>query len=209
MSGITINPGLVTNAPGKFSVTSDGYVQGAALNDPAVRNELVQGLVAVAQTTPLWGGMAITDSLTPATVGGSIGSVLALATAAANVTGFTVFDQATAMYQSPQSPVPLAPGGDGSSKFGGFINFYRLGSGARIAVQCSQAVAAALLAGASNIALYWDYTNQVLLSAPGGTALPVKLVGLDSVGGSKVVVYNSGTGFATYNESGYAAVIQI
>lgn len=209
MSGISINPALVTNAPGLFSLTTEGYVQGTALNDPAVRNELVSGVIAPATTTPMWGGEAITDSLWTAGVeSSSIGSVLALATAAANITGFTVFDQSSAMYSTPQSPVPLAPGGDGTRP-GGAINFYRLGSGARIAVACVQAVAAALAHGASNIAVYWDYTNQVLLSAPGGTALPVKLVGLDMIGNSKVVVYNSGTGYATWNTAGYTAIIQI
>jgi hypothetical protein len=210
MSGITINPALVTNAPGLFSVSTSGYVQGTALNDPAVRNELVQGIVAAAATTPMWGGIAITDSLVPlATIADAVGFVLAPATVETNITGFTVFDQATAMFSSPQSPVPLAPAGDGSSKPGGFINFYRLGSGARIVVACSQAVASALAGAASDVALYWDYTNQLLLSAPGGTALPVKLVGLDTKGTSKVVTYNSGTGFATWNETGYSAVIQI
>lgn len=210
MPGITINPALVSNAAGKFSLTTDGYVQGTAQNDPAVRNWLAQGLVAVAQTTPLWGGMAITDSLAnPAVVSQAIGTTLALATAQSNITGFTVFDQATAMVQSPQSPVPLAPAGDNVSKPGGFINYYRLGSGARIVVACSAAVAAALESGATNQALYWDYTNQVLLNAPGGTALAnVKVLDVN-VGNSKIVVYNSGTGFATWNESGSSAVIQI
>lgn len=210
MPGVTINPALVTNAAGKFSLTTDGYVQGTALNDPAVRNELVQGIVAVAQTTPLWGGMAITDSLAnPASVSQAISASLALATAQGNITGFTVFDQANAMIQSPQSPVPLAPAGDNAGHPGGFINFYRLGSGARIVVACSAAVAAALESGASNQALYWDYTNQVLLNAPGGTALAgVRILDVN-VGNSKIVVYNGGTGFATWNESGSSAVIQI
>lgn len=208
MPGVTINPALVTNAPGRFSLTTDGFVQGMALDDPAIRNSLVQGVVAPAQQTPLWGGMGITDSLTTAGVeAASIGSVLALATSQANLTGFTVFNQSLAMINSPQSPVPLAPGGD-TVKPGGAINFYRLGSKARIAVKCSGAVAAALAAGASNIALYWDYTNQQLLNAPGGTAIAVKLVGLDA-GGSKVVSYDGATGFATWVENGNTAIIEI
>lgn len=203
MPGITINPGLVTNALGSFGVTSDGYVAGTALDSPSIRNSLVSGIVAPGAANPMWGGEAITDSLVTAGVEAkSIGAVLALATAMANITGFTVFDQSAAMIQTAQSPVPLAPPT-------GAINFYRLGSGARIAVPCDSGVAAALAGGASNQAVYWDYTNQKLLSAPGGTALPVKVLDVDTNGNSKIVVYNSGTGFATWNNSGFTAIIQI
>lgn len=203
MTGLTINPALMTNAAGGFTASSEGYVQGFALDDPSVRNELVAGIVSPSATSPMWGGMAVTESLpTAGTEADSVGSILTLATSQANVTGFTVFNQSAAMYQSAQSPCPLAPAGGG-------INFYRLGSGARIAVACSQAVAAALAAAAVNVAVYWDYTNQVLLNAPGGTAIAVSLVGVVTAGNAQVVSYNSGTGFATWNRAGYVAIIKI
>lgn len=202
MAGITINPALVTNAPGTFFTTSEGYVQGTALDNPVARFYLSQGIVATNATSPMWGGMGITDSLTtPGTEASAIGSVLTLATAAANLTGFTVFDQATAMIQSAQSPVPLAAASAA-------INFYRFGSGARIAVACSNTVATTLEGSASNVALYWDYTNQVLLAAPGGTAIPAKLLDVN-VGNSRVVSYSAGTGFGTWTENGSCAIIQI
>jgi hypothetical protein len=202
MAGLTINPALVTNALGSFSVTSEGYVQGVQLDDPAVRFALASGIVSPAASGPMWGGMGITDSLwTPGTESDSIGSVLTLASSQSNLTGFTVFNQANAMIQSPQSPVPLAP-------LTGAINFFRFGSGARIAVQCSSTVATALEGSASNVALYWDYTNQVLLNAPGGTAIAAKLIDVN-VGNSMVVSYASGTGFATWNRGGSTAIIQI
>lgn len=213
-AGITINPDLVTNAPGTFFVSSEGYIQGFAEDDPAIRNELVSGILAATQTTPVWGGCGITESLvTAGQESGPIGSVLALATAAANLTGFTVYNQSHAMMSSPQSPAPLATPGytDASSVLhpGGSINFYRLGSGARIAVKISQAAAAALAGQPINTAVYWDYTNQQLLSAPGGTAIAVKLIAIDSAANSRTVSYSSTTGFATWNESDYVAVIQI
>lgn len=202
MAGITLNPALVTNAPGTFYVSSDGYVQGTMEDDPVTRFALASGIVATNATSPMWGGMGITDSLAnPATVSQSLRTTLALATSQANLTGFTVFNQATAMIQTTQSPVPLAAAGMG-------INFFRFGSGARIAVACSNAVAAAFEGGASNQALYWDYTNQVLLNAPGGTAIAAKIIDVN-VGNSKIVSYNSGTGFATWTNNGSCAVIQI
>lgn len=203
MSGVNINPALMTNAAGGFLASSEGYVQGIALDDPATRNELCAGILVPTAANPIWGACGITESLpTAGTEADSVSSILALATAQANLTGFTVFNQSAAMIQSAQSPAPLAPAG-------GAINFYRLGSGARIPVACSQAVAAAIAAGAINQALYWDYANQLLLNAPGGTAIGVKVVGVDALGRSQVVTYNGGTGLATWNRAGYTAIIQI
>lgn len=211
MTGITINPQQITNAAGTFSITSNGGMQGMFMDDPAIRNELVSGIVSPAQSTPLWGGMGITESLpTSGVEAASIGSVLGLATSQANLTGFTVFNQSLAMINSPQSPVPLAAAGNGSTGPGGAINFFRMGSGARIWVACSSAVAAAYAGGTSAsiyTATYWDYTNQVLLSAPGGTAIGVRVLKVDTAGTSMIVVYSGG--LATWNYSGYAAMIQI
>lgn len=199
---ISINPGQVTNAAGLFYASSEGYVQGTTLDNPVSRFYLVQGAVSPSATSPMWGGMGITDSLpNPANESTSVGHILTLATSEANLTGFTVFDQANAMVQSPQSPVPLAAAGMA-------INFYRFGSGARIAVQCSNTTATTLESAASDVALYWDYTNQVLLAAPGGTAIPAKLVGVN-INNSLVVTYTSGTGFATWTTGGSTAIIQI
>jgi hypothetical protein len=203
MSGVTINPALMTNAAGSFATTSEGYVQGFALDDPAVRNELCSGILSPAAAGPIWGACAITESLpTAGTEADAIGSVLALATAEANLTGWTVYNQSAALLQSAQSPAPLCPPG-------GSINFYRNGSEARIAVACSQAVAAALAGQPVNTAVYWDYVNQLLLNAPGGTALNVLLVGVVATGNAQVVSYNSGTGLATWSRTGYLAIIQL
>jgi hypothetical protein len=199
---ISINPAQVTNALGAFSVRSQGYVQGTTLDNSVSRYYLAQGVVNPSATAPMWGGSGITDSLpTPGTEAAALGSVLALATSASNLTGFTVFDQATAMIQSPQSPAPLAAAGMS-------INFYRFGSGARIAVACSNATATTLESSASNVPLYWDYVNQVLLASPGGTAIAAKLVGVN-IGNSLVVAYSSATGFATWTTNGSTAIIEI
>jgi hypothetical protein len=202
MSGITFNPALQTNAKGSFYVTSEGYVQGVFLDDPAIRNELVSGILISTATNPIWGGCAITELLAnPANQSDSIQSVVQLATAETNITGFTVFNQAAAMIQAPGAPVPLAP------QTGG-VNFFRLGSGARIVVACTAAVAANYQGLAVNTAVYWDYTNQVLLDAPGGTALPVKIVDVN-VGNSLIVATSAGAATGLWTATGSTAVIQI
>lgn len=202
-AAITINPQLMTNALGSFFASSEGYVQGFALDDPALRNEICAGIVGPAVTNPMWGGVGITENLPTAGVeADSTTSILTLATSQANLTGFTVFNQSAAMIQTAQNPVPLAPATGG-------INFIRLGSGLRIVVACSAAVAAAYAGNPVNTAAYWDYTNQVLLSAPGGTAIAVKVVGVVTTGNAQVVATSAGAATGAWNRAGYCAVIQI
>lgn len=161
MSGnITINPLLTTNAAGSFDVTTDGYIQGTALNDPAVRFQLAGGYLASTETMPMWGGVGITE-LVPTKVAGSaggLGGAVARATSLTGstaITGFTVFDQDHSMVTSPQSPVPLAAGLMG-------VNFYRFGTNARIVV----AIDPALVDLEGNIitsSVSWDFGLQRLI----------------------------------------------
>jgi hypothetical protein len=156
MSGsVSINPLLTSVAAGSFNVESVGYIQGTAMNSPAVRNYLTIANLAATETLPMWGGVGISEYL-PGTSNISSRS-LARATSlsgAIPLTGFSVFDQAHAMVNSPQSPVPLAPQG-------GTVSFYRLGTGARIAVACDPLLAS-LLSGPIGAQVSWDFGSQQL-----------------------------------------------
>ena len=161
---ISFNPVLTTNAAGSFNVSSLGYIQGTALNDPSVRNYLAGGVLATTETLPMWGGVGISENIPSATsianTGGSLGGAITRATsltqtASNGLTGFSVFDQNHAMVSSPQSPVPLA--GTGM-----MVNFYRLGSGARIAVACDPLLAS-LEGGIIGQQVSWDFANQLLV----------------------------------------------
>lgn len=205
---LTYNPAQVTNANGTFYATSDGAVQGFFQDDPAVRFQLRSGVVAPSQSTPLWGGMGVTVS-SPATgvEAGSFKAVLSLATSQATLAGFTVWNQAHAVVLNPsaQDPVPQAAAGGGGTIVGGAINFFLLGSQAQIWVQCSSGVATAFKGASYLTAAYWDYTNQVLLSAPGGTAIGVEVVDVMTNGNAMVVA----SGGASWTYNGYAALIKI
>jgi len=139
-ANITFNPVLTTNGNGSFFTNTNGFIQGMALDSPAVRYSLAGGILATSETLPMWGGLPIVESIgtpsttTPATqLGGLITRATALTSTGA-ITGWSVFDQQYAAINTPQSPVPLVG-------TGGQVNFYRNYSGARIAVAADPALA--------------------------------------------------------------------
>ncbi len=292
-ANISFNPLLTTNGAGSFNVQSMGYIQGQAMDDPATRYRLAGGVLAAAETIPLWGGVGISETTSPVSggpPGGETGGNITRATtqtaaATGQLTGFSVFDQDHSMINTPQSPVPLAASGMN-------VNFYRLGSNARIVVAIDDSLVD-LEGKVITQQVSWDFVNQRLvpyvgtltissgtynsttgvvtltMSAPivfgpgdavvvsgltgtgafadldgtftalagtggstvvynggaghgaaaitGGSltlgsgassALPCKILNVN-IGNSMVVSYDSVTGFATWNRSGSAAVIQI
>ena len=205
-ASVNFNPIQTTNFPGTFFVQTDGFVQGVMEDDPVARFALRSGVVSTAATVPMWGGVAIAESLAGGTTGfvDQLNSVLAPASSGNGITGFTVFNQASAMVITNSSNVPLS----GSSMA---VNFFRFGSGARVAVNTTSAVASALAGGTISPTLYWDpVAYQVTTVATSNVALPttVKLTHVN-VGNSKVVNYASGTGYATWTDGGSTLVIEL
>jgi hypothetical protein len=199
---ISFNPQLTTSPSQTFQQSTEGYVQGTTFDDTSSRMWLLSGKVASSVTQPVWGGMAITETV--ATVdANTLGNSLTLASAAGNVTGITVFDQAYNMIIVPGNSVQQALAGM-------TMNYYRFGSNARIAVSVSNAQVAALEGGAINQALYWDPALQQLTASgtSGAFQLPAttKIISFSST--SKTISYNSGTGALTWT-TGNAAIIQI
>lgn len=162
MSNVSFNPMQTTNAAGSFSVQSEGYVQGTALDDPAVRYQLVNGVLSPSETNPMWGGIAIQEDIPNPGFGNSVGGNIGRATAAANITGFSVFNQGHAMVNWPQNKVPVA-------LQGGTVPFFRMGSNARIPVQCDPSLAS-LQGGLITQQVSWDVNNQVLQPFDSATA---------------------------------------
>lgn len=203
MASIALSPYITTNNAGSFHTYSDGLIQGMAMPDPAARFALSGGILASTETSPMWGGLPIVESIPAATSAQntqSLGGSIARATAIAGITGFSVFDQNYAAPTTPQSPVPLVAGN-------GMVNFYRLGSGARIPVAIDPALVD--LDGESILTqVAWDFTNNRLAAYASGDALPVKVLKVYGAN-CKTVSYDSGTGFATWNSNGAAALILI
>lgn len=202
MANISFNPVQVTNAAGAFRVSSTGGVQGTLADDPVVlAGKLRSGILSPSATSPIWGGIGVTVSLpTAGTEANEVGAVLTAASAYSNLIGFTVYNQSTATVQTPNSTAPVAAAGMS-------INFVELGSGARFWVKSASGLAASLEGGAINQQVSWDFTNQQLITFS-TTALACNVVGVN-VGGSQIVSYNSGTGYATWSYGQDAVLIEI
>jgi hypothetical protein len=172
---------------------------------------LAAGLVASTETDPMYGGIGITEAVPanpgspPTTPDPSQGGSVARATnisaagAALSLTGFTVFDQDYSMINSPGSEVPLASAGMQ-------VNFYRLGSGARIVLAIDPALVG-LYGGVITQQVSWDFTLQRII-AFAVTALPVKILKVQPTN-SMVVQFTPGSGVANWNRNGAAAVVLI
>lgn len=155
---VSINPMLVTNAAGMFAVESDGLVQGVAYDDPSSRNYLAGGYLANTETLPMWQGVGIQEILaTPpnGSLSSPLGNQIARATSLANLTGFSVANQAHHFISTPQSNVPTA--GINMS-----VHFYRFGSYARIALACDPSLLA-LEGGLITQQVSWDFNGQRLV----------------------------------------------
>lgn len=164
VANVSFSPYVQTVADGSFNVSSEGYVQGTAMDDPSARYRLAGGYLSNDETIPMWGGVGITEDIpgpdggmppNPSQVlGGKIARALSL-TGSGALTGFSVFDQAMAMINTPQSPVPL-------SASGGPVNFYRFGSNARIALACDPALVD-LDGNIITSQVSWDFDLQRLI----------------------------------------------
>lgn len=170
---VSFNPVLTSSAAGTFNVSSEGYIQGQAMDDPAARNWLSSGVLATTETKPMWGGVAISENI-PSTANLSTqngvsqmgGQIIRATNVTPNTagcyTGFAVFDQNHSAINSPQSPVPLV--GTGMT-----MNFYRAGSNARIAVPCDPALIS-LQTGIITQQVSWDFNDSVLQPYDASTA---------------------------------------
>lgn len=161
INSISFNPIATTNAAGSFSTTTEGWIQGTALQDPAIRNQLAGGYLDPAETIPMWGGVGVSVQIPGAantpqvSYGPSIKRATNVTAAAAlTLAGFSVFDQDHAMLTSPQQQVPVALSYNS-------VHFYRLGSDARIIVKCDPALLT-LEGGIEGAQVSWDFGAQQL-----------------------------------------------
>jgi hypothetical protein len=179
MSGISLQPFKNMGAmAGLFNVSSAGYTQGDAQDDPAVRLQLCSGVISDSVTAPLWGGVGVMECISVA--GGVSGATIKKPTAS-NCNAFSVFNQAYHGISTPSSPVPqYLPGGS--------LHYYRIGSGARIPLPISPAVAG-LADGTEPVGsdgFVWDLVNNCIdvysSSTSGNPKVDIRLINVSTTG---------------------------
>lgn len=155
VANIPFNPNITTVAGGAFSVDSVGLVQGDVYPDPAIIYKRASGVLAQSETIPMWGGVGIYTDI-GGLVGGpraNLGTVVGRATSLSNLLAFSTWSYG--QVNTPQSPVPLAASGMQ-------VEYFRLGSGARIIVQADPNLIN-LRGGLTNQNVSWDFLNQMLV----------------------------------------------
>lgn len=163
VANIPFNPNNTTVMQGAFDASSYGLVQGDVMPDPAIIYKKASGFLAQSETLPMWAGVGIyTDVPNPANGPlTALGSQVGRATSLSNLLGFSVASYG--QINSPQSPVPLAASGMQ-------VQYFRLGSGARLVLQADSALAS-LEGGLTNQLVSWDFVNQKLIPYVGATAI--------------------------------------
>jgi hypothetical protein len=194
---LTFNPLITTNVgTAAFNITTAGFIAGTATDNPAARNFLSGGFLASTETLPMWGGVAISEYLATKSTTlpiKELGPSISRATSVAStipITGFSVFDQVHSAINFPQSPVPLIP-------TGGMVNFYRLGSGARIKVACDPTLVN-MEGGLINQNVSWDFNDSILQPyvASGATEAVTSMTWSTTNGGQVAVVMTSAAIYA-------------
>lgn len=200
MSGnLPFNPQITYSPANSIILTTEGYIQGSYLDDPTTINQLAVGELAQTVNKPVWGAMALTETV-PVADGNQAGNILGVATGNANLTAFSVFNQASNMILTPDSTVQQAVAGN-------TISYFRVGSNARITVQCDEGLVASLDGNPTSQLVSWDYTRQKLIAYNSSIgALPVQVLSVST--NSLVVVYDP-SGHTLRYTNGAVAVIQL
>lgn len=172
MAGINLDYTKSRGFQNSFGTESDGFMQGDAQDDPAVRLQLSSGVIASTVTVPMYPGLGIIENI-PTALTKETGSVITLATDTV-CTGFTVVNQAHHGIITPTSDVPQYPAGAS-------VHFYRIGSNARIPLKVSDAVVALANGTTPNNStkFKWDPVNNCIdVAATDGIAIKLLTVSL-------------------------------
>jgi hypothetical protein len=207
MSGsISLNPYSTNQPANTFPLTTQGYVQGAPMDDPTSRLWLSGGSLKETETLPMWGGVPIFEyiNVEGSPISGGPGPQVGRATSQATVTGWSTNLQINSMVITPGNSVPLAA-------IGNSVGYFRLTTNVRLAVAIDPALVTTISGSPALInaeALYWDVTNyRITTTTTGGNfALPTstRLLGINT--NSKIVTYASSV--ASWS-AGSAAIILI
>jgi hypothetical protein len=195
---MNINPAIMTNAAGSFSIHSDGVICGTAYPDPATRFALAGGILDDTETLPMWGGVAIDETIPSTGIASprpELGGHIKRAVDDAHISGFSVYDQNYAAINAPQSQAP-------QTGPGGFVAFYRLGCGQRVALELDPALATSLEGDPILQQIGWDFVNQRIIT---GTGLNVRVI-RTFASNCMAAFYTPANQFLNWNRNAAAAI---
>jgi len=181
---ISFNPFKTYGDSPSFNVSSQGYVQGDAQDDPALQLLLESGIVSTAVTTQIHAGQPLTVGAAVRgnqnTYGGSVVKPLVVN----HINAWCVSNRNYNGIITPGNPVPSWSGGEA-------VHFYRSGSGARIPLPLAADVVAYVNAGTLPQVWYWDSVNNLVTSvepSDSSAAIPITLADVDTNGTTITVV---------------------
>ena len=197
MSTISFNPSQTTSPQSTFAVQTGGYTQGTFQDDPTTRLWLLSGTVASATNVPVYGGIALTESVP--TTNSQTGASLGVASTTSGINAWAVFNQGYNGIITPGNSVPQYTAN-------GTLNYFRTGSNARIAVKADASVSAFVAGSSTATGLFWDTVLQILTATSGANtvAFTGRIISLNST--SKIILNTAGV--LTWT-TGLAAMIQI
>jgi|SRR5580765_350082 len=161
-ASVPFNPFVQTTFAGSFRATTEGFLAGTTMDDFDLAPRLAGGVLAATETLPMTGGVAISEYTPSVALAKAAGGNIARATAVANITGFSVFNQAHHMISTPQSTAPSVGSGGG-------VHFVRLGSNVRLAVAMNPSLVSTD-GGLITQQLSWDFAAQRLIAYDASTA---------------------------------------
>lgn len=200
MGDITYNPFKTYGVDPGFSVDTDGFVQGDALPDAAVEQQLNSGVLDAGVITPVYPGVGLIERITRnSELGYTLVDVAAGTLSQCNA--FTVSNRAYHMILPPGNSVP-------QYMAGGSVHYYRLGSNARIPLPITQAVS--LLNGAvGQQQLYWNPTlMRIDVAADPDDAIRIRLLEVVN-SGCMTIDYDSVNKTVAWNTSNPIGIFQI
>lgn len=202
-NNISFNPSLMTAAQNTFLLETQGWIQGLTQDDPVSRMHLLAGIVASTVTQPVWGGMGIAANTAELATDNRQGPSIALASTT-QINGFTVFDQAINMIQTPGNTAPVSVAGQS-------VAFYLFGSKARIPLPLDSGVITNLENVSASTPLFYDTATFSItnVSSSSTIALPATTQLLAVNANSKMVAYNSTTGAVSWLAGQSACLLQL
>lgn len=175
---ITFNPYKTFGNSPSFNVSSQGYVQGDAQDDPAVQLLLESGVMISTATVNVFSGAPVSVAASVRSAQNTYAGSVVKPLVVNQIGGWVVSNRNYHGIITAGNPVPSWGAGES-------VHFYRPGSKARIPLPLAADVVAYVNAGTFPQVWYWDSVNHLVTSvvpSDSSAAVPITLMDVDTNG---------------------------